>query len=569
MTSSTEFFTVITDKGLAKIAEAVDADKKLGIKHMAFGDGNGITPIPDRSFENLVNEKTRVEVNSVEIDPNNPEWLVVEAIVPNSVGGFHIRECGVYTDDGVLIAYGNYPTTFKPDMNAGAARLLTIQLIIQFSYTDNVQLIVDPDVVLATREYVNNSLKSSKISTGFGRTQEDKNREMISVKDFGAKGISTDDTASINAALVETQTLLFPDGTYGFTGDIDELLSATLYGSGKVLYEGYKYPVSRKCLKNYLWQATFLSWPMGHGNYVSTTNRIHLPAGVTHAREGFVSGTTVYHVNGVHSPHALKVMRNVNTPNSAPHNIVINLSPDETMFLQGKTCTLQYNCNRGFGYTGNLITVKVQASKELFQPIIRADGKYTSGNIELASVSHTPITRPELAPYYITFDVPADATQIAFVVSIPFSGENVDNNDDYVELEDVCLSISKTPVFFHNDHAEVEYKALTRFQSSYPTGVAVGAATNQGVNFAIASVSASSYAFALNIKFNPPMLFAPTFTFQSPTSGNRFRLFNETTGANIFGQAYYLNEKGVMITNNAAVAANDKLFCHHTAECVI
>ncbi len=177
--SSSEFFTVVTNQGLVEIAKAINEDRKVGFKFMSFGDGNGATPLPDPSKEALVNEVQRVEVNSVEIHPENANWVIVEAILPAHIGGFLIRECGLHDESGKLIAYGNYPTTHKPISSSGAARILTIHLILQISNTDAVELIVDPNIILATRKYVDDAL--AKVDT-------------VTLKHFGAvlDGVTND-----------------------------------------------------------------------------------------------------------------------------------------------------------------------------------------------------------------------------------------------------------------------------------------------------------------------------------------------------------------------------------------
>lgn len=388
----------------------------------------------------------------------------------------------------------------------------------------------------------------------------------VSVKEFDAIGDGVaNDTIAIDSALATDQIVTIPNGNYLYTGDIDAFYAKKPTGTGFIIYDGYKYPVKPESRVNHLWQGAFNAWQMGHADSVSTVQRRQIPAGVTHARRGFASGVTIYHVNGNYDQHALKVARTVLNTSNATHNIVINLTPSETMPLAGKTCTLMYHCNHGSDWLMTDITVKAQASKELMQPILRDDGKYTSGNIELISKSHQPILRPQSAPYLLTFDVPIDATQVSISIDIPFSGTA--GNEDWVEFEQMCLAVSDDAFDCVADSAlSTQNKAATRYQTSYQSGVHRGAPIEQGTMQAMAVSASATYAVAMAIRFEPPMAHTPWFTFQSPTSGTEFRLLNKRSGSTVNGQAYDLNNKGVTITNNGAVVAGDRLLCHWTAE---
>lgn len=172
------YYTKITKAGLAAITAAMNNNTKVPITYMAFGDGNGYIPEPDEDASSLVNEVYRVGVNKVEVHSKNQNWLVCEAIIPSAVGGFNIREVALYDSTGnTLLAIANYPPTYKPTVEEGAAKIQTIRIVIQVDNSGNFELIVDPDVVLATMANVNEAI--------------DKNQNNISVKKYGAKGNSS------------------------------------------------------------------------------------------------------------------------------------------------------------------------------------------------------------------------------------------------------------------------------------------------------------------------------------------------------------------------------------------
>lgn len=143
------YYSLFTEQGLELLTEAIQNGTKLGITSMAFGDGAGELPIPDASFRGLVNEVYRTQLNSLAPDPNNKNWLRAEAIIASAVGGFNIRELGLYAGD-TLVAYSNYPATYKPNPADGTARIMTFRMILQIDNTANFELKIDADIVMAT-----------------------------------------------------------------------------------------------------------------------------------------------------------------------------------------------------------------------------------------------------------------------------------------------------------------------------------------------------------------------------------------------------------------------------------
>ncbi|MAR71148.1 phage tail protein [Halomonas sp.] len=149
-----QFYTLLTDSGQAKIANAVALGAQIEITQMAVGDGGGNPVTPDSSATVLVNEVRRAPINAVHTDDDNPTWIVIEQVLPPDVGGWTIREVGVFDAAGDLIAIGNLPETYKPVLAEGSSRTQTIRVVMEVSDTAAVTLKVDPSVVLATREYV-------------------------------------------------------------------------------------------------------------------------------------------------------------------------------------------------------------------------------------------------------------------------------------------------------------------------------------------------------------------------------------------------------------------------------
>ncbi|WP_446470778.1 phage tail-collar fiber domain-containing protein [Xenorhabdus stockiae] len=155
---STKYFALLTQLGADKLANAAALGTKIEITHMAVGDGGGSLPVPDTKQTKLINEKRRAAINTLSIDPKNTNQIIAEQVIPEAEGGWWIREIGLYDKDGVLVAVGNCAETYKPQLQEGSGRTQTIRMILIVSSANAVTLKVDPSIVLATREYVDNSI---------------------------------------------------------------------------------------------------------------------------------------------------------------------------------------------------------------------------------------------------------------------------------------------------------------------------------------------------------------------------------------------------------------------------
>ncbi|EEZ0220948.1 phage tail protein [Escherichia coli] len=160
---STKFYTLLTDIGAAKLASAAALGVPLKITHMAVGDGGGTLPTPDAKQSALVNEKRRAALNMLYIDPQNSSQIIAEQVIPENEGGWWIREVGLFDESGALIAVGNCPESYKPQLAEGSGRTQTVRMVLITSSTDNITLKIDPAIVLATRKYVDDKALELKV----------------------------------------------------------------------------------------------------------------------------------------------------------------------------------------------------------------------------------------------------------------------------------------------------------------------------------------------------------------------------------------------------------------------
>ncbi|EIP5445270.1 phage tail protein [Salmonella enterica] len=156
---SMRFKTVVTTAGAARLAAAtVPGGKKVSITAMAVGDGGGKLSEPDAGQTKLVNEVWRHALNKISQDNRHSNYIVAELVIPPEVGGFWVRELGLYDDEGTLIAVSSLAESYKPALAEGSGRTQTCRMVIVVSSIESVALSVDSTMVMATQDYVDDRL---------------------------------------------------------------------------------------------------------------------------------------------------------------------------------------------------------------------------------------------------------------------------------------------------------------------------------------------------------------------------------------------------------------------------
>ena len=163
-----DLYTLVTNIGKAKIANAAVLGKKVDFSKLKVGDGNGNYYEPSESQTNLVHKVWEGNVNNVLTGgEKNPNWIVVQTMIPPGEGGFYIRECGLFDEEDNLLAISKYPESYKPTMDEGSTDDLTIELIFEVSNAATINLKIDPLVTLASLQnlYDLESKTNKKIET--------------------------------------------------------------------------------------------------------------------------------------------------------------------------------------------------------------------------------------------------------------------------------------------------------------------------------------------------------------------------------------------------------------------
>lgn len=154
-----QYYNLLTEVGTAKLTNATlmgDTLKLTTIKVSDGGEDEGKETFPSESATSLVRDRWSGSITNLSVGPENPNWIVAEAVIPVDVGGFYITEFGLYDDQDELICIGKYPKTYKPKVqqNSGSASSLYLKVVLEVSNAKNIELKIDPAIVLASRQYV-------------------------------------------------------------------------------------------------------------------------------------------------------------------------------------------------------------------------------------------------------------------------------------------------------------------------------------------------------------------------------------------------------------------------------
>ncbi|OAT18854.1 phage tail fiber protein [Buttiauxella noackiae ATCC 51607] len=153
-----KYKTLITTAGAAKFAAATAGGTKVTITQMAVGDGGGTLPVPDVGQTKLISEKYRAALNKISVDAKKKNYVIAELVIPPEVGGFWLREMGLYDAAGTLVAVANMAESYKPELAEGSGRAQTLRMVIIVSAVESVDLVIDTTMVMATQDYVDDKI---------------------------------------------------------------------------------------------------------------------------------------------------------------------------------------------------------------------------------------------------------------------------------------------------------------------------------------------------------------------------------------------------------------------------
>lgn len=158
--------TLTTNIGLAKIAAAIGSGQTISLPTIKLGDGNGNPVTPSPTQIDLVRVVYTGSTNSLTVSQSNPNRVTAELVVPASVGGFTVREAGIYDSAGTLIFVSNFPEVYKPLPSEGAARDLVIRIVFEVVNSGVINLVIDTNVTIATRAWVTSNFTLAALLPG-------------------------------------------------------------------------------------------------------------------------------------------------------------------------------------------------------------------------------------------------------------------------------------------------------------------------------------------------------------------------------------------------------------------
>lgn len=135
--------TLVTDIGHQKEAAVAVSGPKLNIVEAAVGDGD-YTPTGAETA--LVNEVWRGPIASMAVNEDSPNMYDVRVILDSTVGGFTVREVGLFDEDGDLIVIANVAPVAKAVILEGMSAKLDIMMHVLFTNPDAISFTVDPNV---------------------------------------------------------------------------------------------------------------------------------------------------------------------------------------------------------------------------------------------------------------------------------------------------------------------------------------------------------------------------------------------------------------------------------------
>ncbi|MEK3935917.1 phage tail protein [Sporosarcina sp. FSL W7-1349] len=162
-----QYGTIITNIGLAKITNAQITQDTVDLLHIALGDGNGAYYVPSQNQTTLKKEVWRGVIADMSVSESNPNRISVSAYISSTVGGFTIREIGLFDTENNLIALSLYPEQYKPQLSEGVSEDVLLHFEIETSNASVVNLAVDPTIIIASRKYVDD-----KVASAMGNTSQ-------------------------------------------------------------------------------------------------------------------------------------------------------------------------------------------------------------------------------------------------------------------------------------------------------------------------------------------------------------------------------------------------------------
>ena len=153
-----EFYSLVTDYGAEKQLKCITEGLPFEVTHIALGDGNGRYYEPTTSQTKLVREVWRGNVEKCEW---TEERFYCVTTVPAEVGGFDVREAGVFDAENKLLVITKFPETTKQAPESGTVKQLTIRIELQMSNQELAELVINPNLNVVTMDVLDDTINKT------------------------------------------------------------------------------------------------------------------------------------------------------------------------------------------------------------------------------------------------------------------------------------------------------------------------------------------------------------------------------------------------------------------------
>ena len=161
-----DYKTIYTAIGLALVSQAVSQQRTIELTHFAVRDGGGNSIQPNENMRQLVREKYRANINRIYQDPENENKYTAEMIIPVTVEGFVVREIALFDRNGNMVLVGNTPEVHKPTLAEGVTQDSVYRIPFVISNPEVLELNFDPNVIIATHQWILNTLTPANMFPG-------------------------------------------------------------------------------------------------------------------------------------------------------------------------------------------------------------------------------------------------------------------------------------------------------------------------------------------------------------------------------------------------------------------
>lgn len=126
--------SIMTTLGADVFAAAKNQSTRLNLSTIAISDAD--TEQLDATVIELINERYRASINRLFQHDQNSTEFTAEVIIPATVGGFTLRQFGIFDDQDHLIIIGQLDESYKASAAEGAYEDLVLHIKFELSAED-------------------------------------------------------------------------------------------------------------------------------------------------------------------------------------------------------------------------------------------------------------------------------------------------------------------------------------------------------------------------------------------------------------------------------------------------